>query len=76
MDIISHAQVMPWPVDAGFLLQMILQAFRAIGLLALFGLAYAGARRLLISPHSDRVARADHRALFIPFRREEVSDET
>ncbi len=47
MDIISHANVMPWLVDTPFFVQMIVQAMLAVFLLSCAGLAYAGLRRML-----------------------------
>ncbi len=47
MDIISHANVMPWLVDTPFFVQMIVQAMLAVFLLSCVGLAYAGLRRML-----------------------------
>ena len=47
MEIISHANVMPWLVEPSFFLQLFLQAMLAALILALTGLFYAGLRRLL-----------------------------
>ena len=60
MEIISHANVMPWMVEPSFFLQLCLQAMMAALLLAFVGLLYAGLRRLLsngggVEPLSDTV---------------------
>lgn len=47
MDLIQHAQVLPWSVDAAFFLQLLWQFARTAGLLAMFGVSYAGLHRLL-----------------------------
>ncbi|MEJ2455994.1 MAG: hypothetical protein P8103_17830 [Candidatus Thiodiazotropha sp.] len=56
MDIISHANVMPWLVDTPFFVQMIAQAMLAVFLLSCLGLIYAGLRRMLangVESHSS-----------------------
>ncbi len=67
MEMITHANVMPWLVDADYLLQLALQACRAVGLLAVFGLAYAGVRRALLNRRLDHLEHGDQRTLFTDF---------
>jgi hypothetical protein len=47
MDLIQHANVLPWSVGAAFFIQMAGQILRAVGVLAIVGLGYAVVYRLL-----------------------------
>jgi hypothetical protein len=47
MDIVSHANTLPWQVDTTFFMQLINQAISAVISLTITGLAYAGLHRLL-----------------------------
>ncbi len=47
MDTISHANVIPWLIDPGYLLQVVELAMFAVASVALAGLVYAGLYRLL-----------------------------
>jgi hypothetical protein len=41
VEIIQHAHVIPWSVDAAFFIHMLVQGVRAVGLLALVAPVYA-----------------------------------
>jgi hypothetical protein len=47
MDIIIHANVLPWQVDITFLMQLIVQAVVGACVLCVSGVLYAGLYRLL-----------------------------
>lgn len=47
MEIIAHANVLPWQVDMAFLMRLMEQALLAVALLATIGLVYAQLHRLL-----------------------------
>jgi hypothetical protein len=50
MEIISHANALPWQIGTTFFMQLINQAISAVALLTITGLAYAGLHRLLSNP--------------------------
>lgn len=47
MELIQHAQALPWSVDAAFFWQLTAIIAQAVGLLLSAGLLYAGLHRLL-----------------------------
>jgi hypothetical protein len=47
VELVQHANVLPWSVDTAFFMQLAAQIARAVALLAFVGLVYAGLYRLL-----------------------------
>ena len=54
MELIQHAQVVPWSVDAAFFMQWLWQLARTAGMLALFGVTYGGLHRILSNRSLNR----------------------
>ena len=76
MELITHANALPWQIDASFLIQLMELAALAVVAAALFGLLYATLHRLLSSHRHSAGSASDTAGWERTTRQEGIYDET